>query len=339
MSQLYKVTSSPHIRHEDTTRGIMFDVIIALVPAALFGCFLFGWKALLILATTIGVAIGSEALWNKILGKKQTIGDLSAVLTGLLLGMNLSSETPLWIAAIGSVVAIIVVKQMFGGLGQNFANPAIAARVVLLLSFARQISVYSDPLAWASGAKAGADVVSSATPLASETAITLKQLFLGMHPGAIGETSSFLLIIGGLYLIARKVIKPIIPVAFIGTVAIATLIAGAFTTVDFKTAIFGGGLMLGAIFMSTDYVTTPTTDLGKLIFGIGCGLVTFIIRQFTPLPEGVSYSILVMNIVTPHINRLTLSKPFGFAKAAKYDKLLSKIKSFTKAKQDKEALK
>ncbi|MBQ8267197.1 MAG: RnfABCDGE type electron transport complex subunit D [Clostridia bacterium] len=303
MSKLLKVTSSPHIKHQDSTCGIMSDVIIALLPAAIYGCILFGWKALLVLITTIATAVAAEAIWNLALHKKQTIGDLSAVLTGLLLGMNLSSETPLWIAAIGSVVAIIVVKQMFGGLGFNFANPAMTARIVLLVSFAGQMSNYVSPI----------DAVSSATPLAREATFTLKQLFFGMHGGAIGETSAFLLIIGGIYLILRRVIKPIIPVAFIGTVAIASLIAGQ----DLKLAIFGGGLMLGAIFMATDYVTTPTTDLGKLIFGIGCGLITFVIRQFSPLPEGVSYAILLMNILTPHINSLTLSKPFGAREVAK----------------------
>ena len=236
---------------------------------------------------------------------------MSAVLTGLLLGMNLSSQTPFWIAAIGSVVAIIVVKQMFGGLGFNFANPAMTARIVLLVSFAGQMSNYAKPIEWwSSGA---VDALSSATPLACETTYTFRQLFFGMHSGSIGETSSFLLIIGGLYLMLRRVIKPIIPVAFIGTVAIATLIAGT----DLKLAIFGGGLMLGAIFMATDYVTTPTTNLGKLVFGIGCGLITFVIRQFGSLPEGVSYAILLMNILTPHINRLTLSKPFGAKEVAK----------------------
>lgn len=303
MSKLLKVTSSPHIRHEDSTRGIMSDVIIALLPAAIYGCILFGWKALFVLITTIATAVAAEALWNLALHKKQTIGDLSAVLTGLLLGMNLSSQTPLWIAAIGSVVAIIVVKQMFGGLGFNFANPAMTARIVLLVSFAGQMSNYVSPI----------DAVSSATPLARETTFTLKQLFFGMHAGSIGETSAFLLIIGGIYLMLRRVIKPIIPVAFIGAVAIASLIAGQ----DLKLAILGGGLMLGAIFMATDYVTSPTTNLGKLIFGIGCGLITFVIRQFSPLPEGASYAILLMNILTPHINKLTLSKPFGAKEVAK----------------------
>ena len=302
MSKLLKVTSSPHIRHEDSTRGIMLDVIIALLPAAVYGCILFKWNAVFVLITTIVTAVAAEAVWNLALHKKQTIGDLSAVLTGLLLGMNLSSQTPVWIAAIGSVVAIIVVKQMFGGLGFNFANPAMTARIVLLVSFVGQMSKYVSPI----------DVQTSATPLARETTFTLKELFFGMHGGAIGETSSFLLIIGGIYLVLRRVIKPIIPVSFIGTVAIASLIAGA----DLKLAIFGGGLMLGAIFMATDYVTTPTTNLGKLIFGVGCGLITFVIRQFASLPEGVSYAILLMNILTSHINRLTLSKPFGAKEVA-----------------------
>ncbi len=303
MKDMLKVSSSPHIRHEDTTKGIMSDVIIALLPAAIFGCILFGIKAILLLITTTVTAVAAEALWNLALHKKQTIGDLSAVVTGLLLGMNLSSQVPLWIAAIGSVVAIIVVKQMFGGLGYNFANPAITARIVLLVSFASHMTNYVTPI----------DATSSATPLADKAGVTLKQLFFGMHGGCIGETSSFLLIIGGIYLVFRGVIKPIIPLSFIGTVALLSLIGGQNLTVS----IFGGGLMLGAIFMATDYVTSPTTDLGKLIFGIGCGIITFIIRQFSSLPEGVSYSILLMNILTPHINRLTLSKPFGFKEVAK----------------------
>ena len=311
MSKLFKVTSSPHIRHEDTTRGIMLDVIIALLPAAIYGCILFGPKALFLILITTAVAVAAEAVWNLALHKEQTITDCSAILTGLLLGMNLSSETPLWIAAIGSLVAIIVVKQMFGGLGFNFANPAMTARIVLLVSFAGQMSNYVAPMEWWS--TGAVDAVSSATPLAQESAYTFKQLFFGMHSGAIGETSSFLLIVGGLYLMLRRVIKPIIPVCFIATVAILSLIAGN----DLKLAIFGGGLMLGAIFMATDYVTTPTTNLGKLIFGVGCGIITFVIRQFGSLPEGVSYSILLMNILTPHINRLTLSKPFGFGEVAK----------------------
>lgn len=310
MSKLFKVTSSPHIRHEDTTRGIMSDVIIALLPAAVYGCILFGWKAAFVLITTITVAVVSEAVWNLALHKKQTVGDFSAVLTGLLLGMNLSSETPLWIAAIGSVVAIVVVKQMFGGLGFNFANPAMTARIVLLVSFATQMSDFVAPMEQANAV----DAIATATPLASDTILSTKKLFFGMHPGCIGETSSFLLIIGGLYLVMRRVIKPIIPLSFIGTVAVASLITNP---QELALSVFGGGLMLGAIFMATDYTTSPTTNLGKLIFGIGCGLITFVIRSFGSLDEGVSYAILLMNILTPHINRLTLSKPFGAREVAK----------------------
>ncbi|MBR4072865.1 MAG: RnfABCDGE type electron transport complex subunit D, partial [Clostridia bacterium] len=203
-----------------------------------------------------------------------------------------------WISAIGSVVAIIVVKQMFGGLGFNFANSAIAARIVLLVSFPSFMTRYIEPIS---------HTVTSATPLASESAPTLKTLFLGMHSGVIGETSAFLLIIGGIYLILRGVITPYIPVCFVGTVALLSLAFGE----DISLQVFGGGLMLGAVFMATDYVTSPVSRKGKIIFGIGCGLLTFVIRRFAALPEGVSYAILIMNILTPHINRLTLHKPFG----------------------------
>ena len=301
------VTSSPHIRHIDTTRGIMGDVIIALCPAAVFGCILFGWRALVILLTCIATSVLSEYVWCKSLKKENTIGDLSAIVTGLLLGMNLSPLLPVWMAAIGSVVAIIVVKQMFGGLGHNFANPAMSARIVLLVSFPAAMTRYADRLSWTS-----TEIVTSATPLTSDVQITTQELFLGMRGGCIGETSAFLLIIGGIYLILRRVISPIIPFSFIGTVAVMSLIFGE----NIPLYLFGGGLMLGAIFMATDYTTSPTTPLGKLIFGIGCGLLTFVIRKWSALPEGVSYSILLMNILTPHINRLTLSKPFG-AKEAK----------------------
>lgn len=313
MKELLKVSSSPHIRHEDTTRGIMADVIIALCPAAIFGCILFGWHAVFLILTTIVCALLAEFLWNFILHKKQTIGDLSAVVTGLLLGMNLSPKVPIWVAAIGSVVAIIVVKQMFGGLGYNFANPAIAARIVLMVSFPSYMSSFIGPFEQVS------DVVSSATPLAALNGAaesldtSFKTLFFGMHSGSIGETSAFLLIIGGIYLCVRRIINPIIPLSFIGTSAIFGLISGQ----DITVSLFGGGLMLGAIFMATDYTTSPTTNLGKLVFGIGCGLITFVIRQFAALPEGVSYAILLMNILVPHINRFTLSKPFGWKEALK----------------------
>ena len=302
MKEMLTVSSSPHIKRPDTTRGIMSDVVIALAPAATYGCILFGLRALAVLITSVGVAVLSEFLWNKALKKPNTIKDMSAVVTGLLLGMNLPPTLPLWQAAIGSVAAIIVVKQMFGGLGHNFANPAIAARIILLVSFPASMTRFTEPVS---------DAVTSATPLAGTAgALSFKTLFFGMHAGSIGETSAFLLIVGGLYLVIRRVITPVIPVCFIGTVALLSLIAGE----NVMLSVFGGGLILGAVFMATDYTTSPTTPLGKAVFAVGCGIITFVIRKFGSLPEGVSYSILLMNILVPHINRFTLSKPFGFEK-------------------------
>ena len=305
MKEILTAASSPHILHPDTTRGIMSDVVIALAPAAVYGCILFGWQAAAVLAVCIITAVASEFLWNLALKKPQSVGDISAVVTGLLLGMNLPASIPLWQAAIGSVAAIIVVKQMFGGIGCNFANPAIAARIILLVSFPGSMTKFTEPVS---------DIVTSATPLEAESGTyTLKSLFFGMHPGSIGETSAFLLIVGGIYLLLRRVISPVIPLCFIGTVAVFSLISGE----DLAVSLFGGGLMIGAIFMATDYTTSPTTALGKAVFGIGCGIITFVIRKFGALPEGVSYSILLMNILVPYINRYTLSKPFGFIKPSK----------------------
>lgn len=302
MKELLTVASSPHIKRPDTTRGIMSDVVIALAPAATYGCILFGLRALAVLITSVSVAVLCEFLWNKALKKPNTIKDMSAVVTGLLLGMNLPPTLPLWQAAIGSAAAIIVVKQMFGGLGHNFANPAIAARIILLVSFPASMTRFTEPVS---------DAVTSATPLAGTAGtFSFKTLFFGMHAGSIGETSAFLLIVGGLYLVIRRVITPIIPVCFIGTVALLSLISGE----SVMLSVFGGGLILGAVFMATDYTTSPTTPLGKAVFAVGCGIITFVIRKFGSLPEGVSYSILLMNILVPHINRFTLSKPFGFEK-------------------------
>lgn len=307
MKDILTVSSSPHLRHTDTTRGIMSDVVIALSPAAVYGCILFGWRAAAVLAFCIAFAVLSEFVWEKALKKPVTVGDMSAVVTGLLLGMNLPSTIPLWQAAIGSIAAIIVVKQMFGGIGCNFANPAIAARIILLVSFPASMTKFAEPIS---------DAVTSATPLAAENGTyTLKELFFGMHSGSIGETSAFLLLVGGVYLILRRVISPVIPACFIGTVALLSLISGE----NLAVSVFGGGLMIGAVFMATDYTTSPVTTLGKAVFAVGCGLITFIIRKFGALPEGVSYSILLMNILVPHINRFTLAKPFGFVKPVKED--------------------
>lgn len=300
MKGVLKVSSSPHIRHIDTTSGIMRDVVIALIPASVYGCLIFGASALRILLTCIFSAVLSEFVWNKLLKKHNSVFDFSAVVTGLLLGLNLPPHLPLWIAAIGSIVAIIVVKQMFGGIGCNFVNPAISARIVLLVSFPSIMTKYYEPIY---------DTLTSATPLVAENGTySLKTLFFGMHSGCIGETSAFLLLVGGLYLVIRRVISPIIPTCFIATFGIITAVTGG----NCIQAILSGGVMIGAIFMATDYTTSPTTAVGKVVFGIGCGFITFVIRKYGAMPDGVSYAILLMNILVPYINRFTLSKPFGF---------------------------
>lgn len=295
------VSFSPHIRHADNTRSIMLDVIISLLPASVAGMVYFGWRAAVLIAVCILSAVVSEAVWCKMLKKDIPIGDLSAVVTGLLLALNLPPTLPFWMAAVGSVVAIIVVKQMFGGLGQNFVNPAIAARIVLMVSFTQAMTSYASPLG---------GIVSSATPLSDPMIFTVKELFFGLHGGCIGETCSAALILGGVYLLFRRVISFHIPLSYIATVFLLTAITGG----DPVRAVLSGGLLIGAIFMATDYVTTPSTWLGHLIFGFGCGIITFIIREFSSLPEGVSFAIILMNIITPHICTLEkkLCKPFGW---------------------------
>lgn len=302
MEQL-RVSTNPHVRHADTTQGIMLDVILALAPAFAGGVWLFGFRVLLVAAVCIGVAVLCEFGWCKLMKKPCTVGDLSAVVTGLLLTMNLPVSVPLWVAGIGSIVAIIVVKEFFGGLGQNFANPAITARIVLLVSFPAYLTSWASPLAWQNGVAA----VSSATPLVGKN-IPLMDLFLGKTAGCIGETSALLLLLGGLYLIVRRVISPVLPAAFLATLGLMMWAFGE----NPLAAILSGGAMLGAVFMATDYATSPSTNLGKLIFGIGCGVITALIRRFGSMPEGVSYSILLMNLLTPHINKLTAPKPFGW---------------------------
>ena len=298
------VSSSPHLRSGESTGGIMLDVAFALLPAAIAGVAIFGPRAAAVLGVCILFAVLSEAVWNLIFKKPLSITDGSAVVTGLLLGMNLSPLAPLWMAALGSVIAIVIVKQMFGGLGQNFANPAITARIVLMVSFPTAMTAWAEPFGW----RSGLDGLSSATPLAADAgAFTYRELLLGLTGGCIGETCALLLLAGGLYLMFRRVITPTIPAAFIGTVALCSLCAGE----DPLKAVLSGGLLLGAIFMATDYVTSPYTFKGRLIFGIGCGVITFVIRRFGNLPEGVSFSILLMNLLVPHINRITRPKPFG----------------------------
>ena len=302
---LKTVSHSPHLKGKETTSGIMLDVIIALLPAAVMGVIYFGPLALAQIATGVLTAVLAEYICCLASKKKCSVGNLSAVVTGLLLALNVPAGLPVWMTAIGAAVAIVVVKMMFGGLGQNFANPAIVGRIILLVSFATAMTTFSEPFAWFEGAK---DAVSSATPLAKEGAYSYLDLFLGKHPGVIGETCAAALLLGGIYLVIRRVITPTIPLSFIGAVAVFSLILG----LDPLYAVLSGGVLLGAIFMATDYVTSPHNFLGKLIFGIGCGIITVVIRKFGSLPEGVSYAILLMNLLTPHIEKLTAPKPFGW---------------------------
>lgn len=299
------VRSSPHLHSGASTRMIMLDVIIALMPASVASIWLFGWQAAALIITCIASCMASEYLSRLVLRREQTVGDLSAVVTGLLLALNLPAGLPLWQAALGSAVAIVVVKQMFGGLGHNFVNPALAGRIVLMVSFPAVMSEYCQPF-W----MPSVDGVTMATPLAEPQAYDLQTLFFGTYAGTIGETCTAALLLGGLYLVARRVIQPTIPLVFVGTVFVLSwLLSGS--VYDATVQILSGGLMLGAIFMATDYVTSPITTVGKVIFAFGCGAITVLIRQWGSLPEGVSFGILVMNILVPLIERVTYAMPFG----------------------------
>ncbi len=311
------VSASPHLRTKDTTQRIMLDVVIALIPSLIAAVVLFGPRVLAVTATTVITAVLSEFVARKVMKRHNTIQDLSAVVTGLILAFNLPVSIPLWMAAIGSFFAIVIVKQMFGGIGQNFANPAIVARIVLLLSFGQAMGNWTAPLSWKT------DAVSTATPLAiiggesTEALPSLLDMFLGIRGGCIGETCSIALIIGGIYLMARRVISYKIPVAFIGTVAVIMLIAGKFDLEFVAYELMGGGLLLGAFFMATDYSTSPIKSNAKIVFGVGCGLLTCVIRLFASLPEGVSFAILIMNLLVPHIETIMAPKPFGTVKEKK----------------------
>jgi len=299
------VSVSPHLYAKDTTQTIMRDVLIALCPAVVASILFFGVRALLVEFVCVAVAVLCEWAFEKITKRPGTITDLSAAVTGLLLALNLPVGIPLWQAAFGAFVAIVMVKQLFGGIGQNFANPAITARVIMLVAFSGTMTTWVAP--------AFADAVSSATPLSLlakgelESLPTLAQMFLGAKGGSMGETSCLALLIGGIYLIVRKVITWHTPVAFIGTVLVLTAILGQQPLYQ----IMAGGLFIGAFFMATDYTTSPPTPKGKVIFGIGCGIITVLIRVWGNYPEGVSFSILLMNIMNPFISQWTKSKPFG----------------------------
>jgi len=312
MSTMYAVSSSPHIRTKDSVHKIMLDVIIALMPAALFSVWYFGLQAAAVILTCVASSVIIEWLYNKVVKEPTTIKDLSAVVTGMILAFNLPATVPLWIPVIGSFVAIILVKQLFGGLGQNFMNPASAARAFLLISFAGSMTNWGTTV----------DGVSMATPLGilAEGVGTLPPLwdaFIGTIPGSLGETSALALLIGGIYLIIRKVITWRIPTFFIGTVAIMTIFLGGhgfdLTTIGYQ--LFSGGLIIGAFFMATDYASSPVTFTGQIIMGIGCGVLVALIRMVGgQYPEGVSFSIILMNLAVPLIDKYTVPKPFGEVK-------------------------
>ena len=302
MDKMLHLSVSPHAHCGRSTTTIMRDVLIALAPATVAGVVIFGLRSLLVILACVASCVAFEALFNKIVNKEQTIGDLSAVVTGLLLALNLPANLPIWQCVVGSAFAILVVKCLFGGLGCNVVNPAITARVFMLISFA-SVGTAAFPV----------DATAGATPLvdlAAGNAVDLKTLLLGTHGGAIGETCAIALVLGFLYLIVRNVITWHIPVSFIGSVFVLSLLVEGNAT-DALAMVLSGGLLLGAIFMATDYVTSPATPAGKLIFGLGAGLLTFLIRYYGSYPEGVSFAILLMNIVNPYIEKLTAHKVFG----------------------------
>lgn len=294
----------------------MLNVIIALCPALVMSTYIFGIKALLMTVICCTSCVLLEFLFNKITKREDTISDLSAVVTGMLLAFNLPVDLPIYMAIIGCFVAIVIVKCLFGGIGQNFANPAITARIVLMMSFGGAMVKWTAPFSW----KEGVDATVSATPLAAETLPSMTDMFLGFRAGCLGETCIAALLLGGLYLMFIGIIRPTTPLCFIGTVAVLSFFYGGCDVNFMLYQLMSGGLVLGAFFMATDYATTPLTTKGKIVFGIGCGLITFAIRQYASMPEGVSFSILVMNCLTPLIDRFTAPKALGAVKPKKEGK-------------------
>jgi len=314
MKEKLMISSSPHIRGPRTVRDLMQDVVMALVPASVAAVVLFGIKAFLVLLISVAAAVAAEALYERAVKRDVTVGDFSAVITGILLAFTLPPNVPLWIPIIGSVFAIVVVKQLFGGLGCNFVNPALAARAFLLAAWPMHVTRdWLNPLTY--------DAATSATPLAilkgtgQGTMPSLTDLFLGVRLGCLGETCVLALFLGGIYLIARGVIDYRIPLGFLGTLFLGTWIFGKPGTLfqgDGITAILSGGAILGAFYMATDYVTSPVTPRGRLYMGIGAGFVTLLIRLWGGYPEGVTYGILFMNLLTPLIDRFVVPKYYGY---------------------------
>lgn len=305
------VSPSPHDENYVKTSNIMLNVIIALLPAWGAAIYFFGLRVIPLTAVCIGSCIFFEYVCRRMMKRDNTVGDMSAAVTGLILAMNLPVTLPYWMAVIGAFVAIVVVKQLFGGLGQNFANPAITARIVLMVSFTSEMTRWIKPLDY------DYDAVSSATPLVlaknGEDLPSYLDLFLGKTGGCLGEVCALGLLIGGLYLAVRKIISLAAPLSFIGSLFVLSWIGGE----DPVYQILAGGVFLGAFFMATDYATTPITTKGKIVFGLGCGIITFVIRSFGSYPEGVSFSILLMNVLTPYIEQLTRTKVLGAKEAEK----------------------
>ena len=304
MSRLLNVSSSPHVRDTVTTKSIMYDVLIAMLPAAAFGVYQFGFHALLILIETMAVCVISEYVFEKALGRPVTIADGSALVTGMILALNMPPDIPVWMPALGGVFAIIIVKQLYGGLGQNFMNPALAARCFLLISFTGKMTTFT------------LDGVSGATPLAvlkSGGSVDVAAMFLGRIPGTIGEVSVVALLIGAVYMLVKKVITIRIPAAYILTFSVFVLLFGGhgFDLNYLAAHLCGGGLIFGAFFMATDYVTSPLTPNGQIVFGVLFGCLTGLFRLFGGSAEGVSYAIILSNIVVPLIEKVTLPTAFG----------------------------
>ena len=302
MSENFNISSSPHIRSKVTTGNIMLMVIIALLPATAFGIVNFGLSALLVILVTVASSVLTEYLYQKLMHRKVTISDFSAVVTGLLLALNMPPTAPWWMCVLGSVFAILVVKQVFGGLGQNFMNPALGARCFLLISFTGRMTTFVY------------DGVTGATPLALLKAgekVNVFDMFLGNIAGTIGETSVVAILIGAIFLLAKGIIDIRIPAAYIITFSVFVLVFGGFDVTYLAAHLCGGGLMLGAWFMATDYVTCPITPNGKLLFGVCLGILTGLFRLFGGSAEGVSYAIIISNLLVPLIEKVTLPKPFG----------------------------
>ena len=324
---LLKVSASPHIRHEDNTRVLMSDVIIAMIPLLIWGAYIFGLRVLTVTAVSVAACVIFEALFNLILKKKIPVGDMSAVVSGMLLAFNLPAGIPLWIPVVGAFFAMIVVKGLFGGLGKNFMNPVLAARVFLFGSWPAHMTAYTEPLvrlpAFGALPEMAPDAVSSATTLTvlKEGALpgdNIFDMFIGNMKGCIGEISALLILAGGLYLLVRRVITWHISVSFIATVALLTFIFApdGISAFDYMLAeLCSGGLMLGAVFMATDYVTSPVTSKGRLIYGVGCGALTVFIRFLGGYPEGVSFAIIIMNLFVWYLDKATKPTKFGGGKA------------------------